>query len=159
MNEWMNEWVSEPISHNFIVLWGLVRIFDQLTLYQNRCSDQWEGSLLTGGKKLKQNSLNKDSLLYKSCEVGLLSWSRPDPTLTSSSTSLSGLRYIYTSCLNLISDRYYYLRKSKLPLPALMNYCTKYTGIWEPDRFINECLIKGTVTEFWGRGRACFHFL
>lgn len=31
-----------------------------------------------------------------------------------------------------------------------MNYCTKCVGIWEQDRFINEHLIKGTVTEFLG---------
>lgn len=34
-----------------------------------------------------------------------------------------------TSSFNLISDSCYYLRKSKLPLPVLMNHCTMCAGI------------------------------
>lgn len=55
---------------------------------------------------------------------------------------------ICTSSFNLISDSCYYLRKSKLPLPVLMNHCTMCVGIREQDEFINMLLIKGTVPLF-----------
>lgn len=55
---------------------------------------------------------------------------------------------ICTSSFNLISDSCYYLRKSKLPLPVLMNHCTMCVGIREQDEFINVLLIKGTVPLF-----------
>lgn len=55
---------------------------------------------------------------------------------------------ICTSAFNLISDSCSYLRKSKLPLPVLMNHCAMCVGIREQDRFINTLLIKGTVPLF-----------
>lgn len=117
-------------------------------LYLYKCSNQWESFL----RKNKALDIRTASYARKERPNGeddlfVLTPSYP-PT-----TSLSSFRYICTSCLNLINTRCYYLRKSKLPLPVLMNYCTKCVGIWEQDRFINECLIKGTVTEFlegWG---------
>jgi len=55
---------------------------------------------------------------------------------------------ICTSFFNLISDSCYYLRKSKLPLPVLMNHCTMCVGIREQDGFINMLLIEGIVPLF-----------
>lgn len=51
---------------------------------------------------------------------------------------------ISISSFNLISDSFYYLRKSKLSLPVLMNHCAMCVGIREQDGFINTRLIKGT---------------
>lgn len=51
---------------------------------------------------------------------------------------------ISISSFNLISDSFYYLRKSKLSLPVLMNHCAMCVGIREQDGFINTLLIKGT---------------
>jgi hypothetical protein len=69
--------------------------------------------------------------------------------LTSSNTSLTSFRSIYITCFNLISDRCYYLRKSELLLPVLSG--PSVWGFEKQDRFINECLIKGTVLGFFGR--------
>lgn len=46
---------------------------------------------------------------------------------------------IYISSFNLISDSCYYLRKSKLSLPVLMNHCAMCVGIREQMDLLIHC--------------------